>query len=504
MIKIRNRASSFHGSFTLPDGKSVFGELVLKGPATTLTLKNASAIGSDFERRNLHGVSVDNDHISCIGCVHSGDRHRMQGGITTFYKDVFPHYVVVGRAHLDPDVATITSISFATTDLNTLFYDREVFGCIADPRSIMDTVLAEKRKTRLIEVGEWPQVHYYTGKDTALDVDSTIGNLVVGLDLHTQVGGMDGIRLKSDRYFLIKPSKPISFEEAIARIGIVRRFLSLAAGRPQKITGVQIITTSEITQVSPLEMHWMRAPKGLRGGLHAPQSFDLPFDPIQRRDEFAHVLKNWIASDNQMLVPRARLLAGMQKGNGYDPDRLVAAANMFDLLPSDACPKDVPLPQEMADFKKEARAKLTAKEFPKTDAQRRALGDMGRWGKASLTDKVLHRWAMASKDVPYLFPDIEYVIKLAVKCRNHFVHGPSKGFAYDRAARFLSLFTDTLEFVFAFSDLVASGWNPIDWARRNHSDAHMFARFRWMYPQITPQLKAAMEAAPAPEEDDDE
>ncbi|RDS82595.1 hypothetical protein [Dyella psychrodurans] len=67
MIKARKEASSFHGSFTLPDGKSMFGELILNGPATTLTLKNASTIGSDFERRNLHGVSVDNDHITYIG-----------------------------------------------------------------------------------------------------------------------------------------------------------------------------------------------------------------------------------------------------------------------------------------------------------------------------------------------------------------------------------------------------------------------------------------------------
>ena len=503
MIKARKEASSFHGSFTLPDGKSVFGELLLKGAATSLTLKNASTIGADFERRHLHGVSVDNDHITCVDCIHSDDGHRMRGGITTFYKEVFPHYVVVGREHLDPDAATITSISFTTTDLNTLFYDREVFGYISDPRSIMDTVLAEKRKTRSIEVGELPQVHYYTGKDTALDVDSAIGNLVVGLDLKTRIGGMTGIRVKSDRRFKIKPIQPICFEEAVARIGVIRRFLSLAAGRPQKITDIWIRTTSESTQASPLRMHWTYAPKGPHGDVRAPQSFDLPFNPIGRSDEFVSVLQNWIANDDRMLVPRARLLMGMQKGNRYDPDRLVAAANMFDLLPPDACPKDVPLPQEMADFKKEARAKLKAKEFPKTDAQRRALGDMGRWGKASLTDKVLHRWAMASKEVPNLFENMDYVLKLAVKCRNHFVHGPNSGFDYDRAEPFSSLFTDALEFVFAFADLVASGWNPVDWAKRNHSDTHMFARFRWMYLQIAPQLKAAMEATPILEEDDE-
>lgn len=504
MAKARKKVSSFHGAFAPPNGRSVFGEVLIKGPSTMLKLKSASSIGSDFERRHLHGVSVDNDYVTCVDCIHAAEGHRTQGGVTTYYRDVFPHYVVVGGAHLDPDAPVITSISFTTTDLNTLFYDRDVFGYINNPSSIMDAVLTEKRKTRSIELGEWPQVHYYTGKDTALNMDSVIGNLVVGLSLHTRMGGMTGIRVKSDRRLTIKPLQPINFAEAIARLGIVRRFLSLAAGRPQEIAAISIVTTAELTQMSPLCVHWTFAPKGPRGNPSQPHSFDLPFDPIDRSDEFVKVMQNWIARDDRMLIPRARLLMGMQKGSRYDPDRLVAAANMFDLLPQDSCPKDVPLPPEMAQFKKEAKAILKAKDFPKTDAQRRALGDMGRWGKASLTDKVLHRWAMASKDVPHLFADMNYVLKLAVKCRNHFVHGPSKGFTFERAEPFLSLFTDALEFVFAFADLVDAGWNPADWQKRHYSDGHMFTRFRWMYPQIAPQLKAAMKEEPMVDESGDE
>lgn len=503
MDKAQKETSSFHGTFALPDGRSVFGEVRLRGSSTVLTLKNSSKIDLDFEQRHLHGVSVDNDHLTCVDCIHAAEGHRTHGGVTTFYKEVFPHYVVVGGVHLNPDAAEITSISFTTTDLNTLFYDREIFGDIPDPRSIMDVVLAEKRKTRSIELGEWPSVHYYTGKSTALDADTVIGNLFVGLALHSRIGGTTGIRLKSNRRFIIKPSQPIRFSEAIARLSIVRRFLSLAAGRPQKVGDISILTTTEITQISPLRVHWTHAPKGPKGNQDVPRALDLPCNPAERPDEFVRVLQNWIARDDRMLVPRVQLLTGMRKGNRYDTDRLVAAANMFDLLPSDACPKDAPLPREMVEFKNEAKAKLKAKEFPRSDAQRRALGDMGRWGKASLTDKVLHRWTMASKDVPRLFEDMDYVLKLAVKSRNHFVHGPNKGFAYDRAQPFLALFTDALEFVFAFADLVEAGWNPVDWEKRHYSDGHMFSRFRWMYPQIIPRLKAAMEAEPIAEESDD-
>jgi hypothetical protein len=493
MANNKTRGSSFHGSFSLPNGRTVFGELLLKGADTILTLKDAVAIDLGIDRRHLSGTSVDWDHITCVDCVHSSERHRKHAGGTTFYNDLLPHFVVVGRVHLDPDARSITSIAFKTTDLNTLFHDRAAFGHVPNATSMMDMVLADKRKTRPIEVGENPQIHYYTGKGTALSVESAIGRLSVGFELITRSGGMDGIRVKGQRRFQIKPAEPISFSEAINRIGILRRFLSLAAGRPQKITAVRILTTCDATQMSPLRLHWTHAPKGPRANVHEPQSFDLPLDPIDRSDEFVSVLKNWISNDNQMRTSRAQLLMGMRKGNWYDTDRLVAAANMFDLLPSDASPRDVPLPSEMAEFKKEAMSKLKAREFPRSDARSRALGDMGRWGKASLTDKVLHRWKMASKDTPHLFEEMDYVLKLAVKSRNHFVHGPSDGFAYDQAAPFLSFFTDALEFVFAFSDFVEAGWDASHWERRNYSNGHMFSRFRWMYPQVIPRLKAAME-----------
>jgi hypothetical protein len=494
MTNERKNASSFHGSFSLPGDRTVFGELLLKGADTILTLKDAGQIDLGIDRRHIQGISVDNDHITCVDCIHTSDRHRTQAGGTTFYAAMLPHFVVVGRAHLDPDSASVTSISFKTTDLNTLFHDREAFGYVPNAISMMDMVLAEKRKTRSIEVGESPQIHYYTGKATALSVESAIGRLSVGFEVNTRIGGIDGIRVKSRRRFQIKPAEPIGFSEAIDQVGMLRRFLSLAAGRPQKITSMRIVTTCDATQMSPLRVYWTHAPKGSRGNVHEPQSFDLPIDPIDRSDEFMSVLKNWIARDNQMRISRAQLLMGMRKGNWYDTDRLVAAANMFDLLPPDACPRDVPLPSEMADFKKEAMSKLKAKAFPRSDARSRALGDMGRWGKASLTDKVLHRWAMASKDTPSLFEGMNYVLKLAVKSRNYFVHGPGDGFAYDQAAPFLSFFTDALEFVFAFSDFVEAGWNASHWAARNYSNGHMFTRFRWMYPQVVPRLKASMEA----------
>lgn len=500
MKKARKGSLSLHGKFSLPGNRTVFGELKIDGSDSLLLVKDASAMDLGYERRHIRGISVDNDHITCVDCIHSAHGINTQGKLNTHYWELFPHYVVVGMVHLDPDAKSITSISFATDDLDTLFFDRDAFGVIPNASSIIDSVLTDRQKNRKIEVGEHPQVHYYTDRGVALDVESVIGHLSVSFELRSRLDGVHGNQLTGHRRFQIAPEDPINFEEAIDRIGVIRRFLSLAAGRPQSITAVRIVTKDEITRISPLYVHWTYAPKGPRGDVHVPLSFNLPFDPVERPDEFKRVLQNWIAKEPGMLIPRARLLMGLRKANSYDPDRLIAAANMFDLLPPDACPKDVPLPPEMAAFKKEARAKLKAKNFPNSDAKLRALGDMGRWGKASLTDKVLHRWAVASKDISDLFEDMDYVLRLAVKCRNHFVHGPNAGFKYDRAEPFLSLFTDSLEFVFAFADLVEAGWKPAEWRGRPYADGHMFGRFRMMYYENAARLKVAMEIDSVDEE----
>jgi hypothetical protein len=58
------------------------------------------------------------------------------------------------------------------------------------------------------------------------------------------------------------------------------------------------------------------------------------------------------------------------------------------------------------------------------------------------------------------FPDSYLVLDEAVNCRNHYVHG-SRAKIDDQEHFFetVPFFTDTLEFVFAASDLIEAGWN---------------------------------------------
>jgi len=54
--------------------------------------------------------------------------------------------------------------------------------------------------------------------------------------------------------------------------------------------------------------------------------------------------------------------------------------------------------------------------------------------------------------------------------------------------------TDTLEFVFAASDLIEAGWDPAQWNAEPKGWGHSFARFRAGYGLTLRQLQQAMAA----------
>ncbi len=184
----------------------------------------------------------------------------------------------------------------------------------------------------------------------------------------------------------------------------------------------------------------------------------------------------------------------LSKGNYYDADRLIAAANMFDILPAEAVPLPTALPDGLAESRAECLAIL--KKHPPSQDRDSAISAIKRMGKPSLPKKILCRTAMVEKHFKPKFGELSYVVKLAVLCRNYFVHGGSDDFNFSIVEPFMSFLTDALEFVFAASDLIEAGWDAAHWNREAHGTGHTFARFRAAYDMGLMELKRAIESAP--------
>nr|VFK19397.1 MAG: hypothetical protein BECKLPF1236B_GA0070989_11712 [Candidatus Kentron sp. LPFa] len=487
------------GIFQLPNNREAFGEIRLKGPNSRLSLSSHSGPIFLHEARHLLGTTFDRKKVTCIDCIgfSSGNGSVRQGENWThyYYTHCFPHFVTVGDEHIDPDSPTVRSIHFTTDDLSSLFYDFDAFGHVIDANPIIDIVLAEQKRLRPIEVGDHPHVAYFTGKLTVIEVDTDIGKLAVKHQPSHNIGGPKGVFIKNRMVVSLEPDSLVSFHEAVDRMMVVADFLSMIAGRRQGINNIRLRTMASDDQAErprSLSVYWSHAPKrhGSKVDYLKPRPHDVPLNPILRSEEFSRVLKDWIRREAEWRPSRIRYVSCLSKGNQYDADRLIAAANMFDILPAEAVPLPTALPDDLAESQATC-LKILKKHSPSQDRDS-AISALKRMGKPSLPKKIQHRTTMVVEHLGPRFNELSYIVKLAVQCRNHFVHGGTD-FNFSAVAPFMSFLTDALEFVFAASDLIEAGWDAARWNGDSGGTGHTFARFRSVYDMQLAELKRALD-----------
>jgi hypothetical protein len=482
----------FLGTYTLPSGNSVIGDLRLKGSSTLLKLHSDEFLAGVETASCVKGTAYSGEHLTLIDCHSPGTGHTSsKDAPTRYHADVFPHYVAVGRRHLEPGEACISAIHFTTTDLTTLFYDFDAFSHVIDAKPIIDVVLQERRQVRPVEAGELPQVFYFTGKDCIAEVPTAIGKVSVHHRPRYSMGGPTGVFIKNRIVVSIEPEQPVAFHDSIDRMYQVGCFLSMAVGRTQGVDHVHV-TTTEVTDGIPQLLticpsyRWKATDKSEQ---HKPHPGDVPLDPIRNRAEFDAVLADWIGRHSGWRAARYRYLECMRRANKYGPDRLVAAANMFDILPSDAVPLAAGLPDDLA-ATRDACAEMFRGHPPGIDRDS-ALSALGRLGQPSLPKKVAHRASIVESRLGGRFPDLRFVASVAVKCRNFYVHGNSGDIDFREVEPLVPFLTDALEFIFAASDFIQGGWDAQRWNAESHGWGHSFARFRSEYDGALAELRRA-------------
>ncbi|MCL6688052.1 hypothetical protein M8R19_04910 [Pseudomonas sp. R3.Fl] len=472
----------YPGTFQFPDGKTVVGELDLCGEETRLVLHSSERL--DEKRHNLHisGTSYNGDYLTLVDChINSSGQSHSKDGKTRFYANYFPHFVVKGHNHIDPNSPCIKRIEFTTTDISSLFYDFDAFGSVFSAEHIIDSILAQARKIRPVATGEYPQVLYFTGKECVIDVATAIGRVSVHHRPTSSLGGPEGVFIKNKIIVSIEVELPENLESVIRKMHDVACYLSILAGRAQGIEHIEIETINVVDEIPErLAIQPSFAWKTNTGdNQRDPHPGDIPLDAIHRPDEFKESLTHWLERHPSWRAARVRYLGCLRKGNSYDVDRLVAAANMFDILPETAVPSSAELSPELTQAKNKC-VELLRNLSPSVDRDG-ALSALGRMGQPSLPKKVAHRAAIVNQKLGSKFPELSFVTGIAIKCRNYFVHGSLGNLDYEKVEPFLPFLTDALEFVFAASDLIEGGWETERWAREPYGWGHSFTRFRASY-----------------------
>jgi hypothetical protein len=246
---------------------------------------------------------------------------------------------------------------------------------------------------------------------------------------------------------------------------------------------------------SILKVYWFSPPnRSTAVDERAPHPADLPLNGGVQPTEFAAVLERWLAVDHERRDARVQFSDGFSNSNRYDVGRLVSSANMFDILLANAVPLHVDLPEDLRTARSEARRIFKA--LPQSSERDSVLSALGRLGTATLKHKARHRGQIVLAEAGERFPDLLLVLEEAVNCRNHYVHGSPARIDYrNHFSETVPLFNETLEFVFAASDLIEAGWRIGPWLKEGTSMSHPFGTYRVSYNDGVRALKALLDAA---------
>ena len=357
-----------------------------------------------------------------------------------------------------------------------IFDDPDAYGTVFNESKIIEKIVRTQKPDRPIAVDDWNWVAYYTGKTSVFSSDTAIARISADHRPSFTMGDPANFGLIKKTDLSLKFESPLTVTESLHRVDRTLQFFDLVVGRSLMVSEIRITTEMNDT-ADPAHVYATayvddnRSPEGRKLGVNT-----ILINPVQEAREFSKVLEDWVAKDHSWGTARSRLRR-MWPGRSYGVDRLVAAANVFDLLPSDTYGSKPPLPEDLDKAKQQARELFRV--LPKSQERNYILGCLGRIGDWTLKKKIRHRARSLVNTIGALIPGIDDVIREAVALRNDYVHGPSRG--YKQRSKQLIFFTNSLEFIFLASDLVDAGWNIEKWCKTPKSVGHPFGDYLASY-----------------------
>ena len=480
------------GRFVI-SGKELHGEITLDGPKTSLYVhdKETFNLRKLLPDEGITGILHDLTKVSLFDCLLPAvPGHISRGEEQYFFTNIFPHYILHGDCHLTPIEKTISEVSFVIDDASTLFYDFDAFAHLTDARPFIEQLIRANAVEDRVKPGPNPQILYFTGKHEICSVDTVVGTISISHNLKLNPwGGPKGVGLQNVISVTTAFKEEMRFHDAMRQSYILRLYLGLLVGRPQNVVNLRIGVKADdadapiyLDVIQSVPFHRNPTQEG-----EPPHPGDVLLDAITKPEEFSQVTANWIARMEEWNDARMRFFNSFKEQRNYTIERMVSSANMFDILPKSAVPFSIELSKDLEAARDSARDSFYA--LPNTPERASVLSALGWIGRASLKQKVRHRLKTLTDLLPNVFPDILMVCDEAVNCRNHYVHGGEAPFDYSNNFDAVIFFIDTLEFVFAVSDLIEAGWDIKSWMDGHIKYSHPFGRYRLGYSRYLQHLK---------------
>ena len=460
------------------------GTILLNGPDSVLHLWSDNRFDVDEVDESgvdtITGILNDQTNVSLIECVNIGGGDYFGHDGVSHHKKFFPHYVIIGPRYFSHSEKVISKISFLVDDAETLFHDLRSFGTI----TVAPENLEELSKTEIFSKIPFskeirPHIAYYTGKYKIFSANTVLGKITARNSPTFGMGGPSGVCMENKIYVDINLNEPISITQIYYPLRKVLRFFEVIVGRPQKILEVKVFDNQK--NVKPIDSSTvyinMYPNREVKDEGRGPDFRDILIDGSRNPRKFGTIIRAWLERDETWLIARERFSEGWKQQTNYDGDRVVRAANMFDLLPNGALPENQPLPNELASAV--SATQDCFKMLEKSPERESILNALGRIKQLSLKQKIRYRSSILTNVIGDHISDIDAVTNAAVDLRNLYVHGGA-GYTEKKKQNLRNnhvFLTDTLEFVFCASDLVELGWDIKAWGLKLKLTGHPFYRY---------------------------
>jgi len=493
----------YNGVFISSDGKFV-GALKIAGADSILKLVGKSYWDHPAsEPADIHGILNDGKKVSLLECVLHGKKRYHLDKNTQFESIFFPNYIVVGEDFISSDKPVIQAIRYHFQNIDCLLSGRETFQSLhpetAEIHQILETdykrteKIAEKygweRRPFKPQIGEHPHLLYFSGLWEIVSSNAQVGKVsLTNRSSHTS-GSAAGIRIDNEVTANIEFKEPKTPDEALHHLRALHGLFELSLGHRQRYHWIELELTQRPKELSPVipktaRLYWSLCNERIKGD-HITNLNDTLISPDLNPEEFSKIVSGWMNSAKTMGDPRVRFATAFF--GSYSINRIVGAANMFDLLPESHAPKTKEADASLKEAVIQCR-KIFA-DLPDSFARQSVLSTLGRIGKASLRDKIHHRTNKIIEVAGDKFSELYLPCNHAVLARNHYVHGSTRSFDYQKNFAEFAFIIDTLEFVFATSDLLDLGWDMSRWMDQGTTMTHSFGAYIINYSQNITHLK---------------
>lgn len=491
----------------IPENLPGSGHLSLSGSENSLSVVVEDESYS-YERNleTILGKLDDGRLCSLHNCLYLG--YTRNGGREdgTLKHQYYPNFAVVSGRYIEAEPRCIYAVRYHFEGLFNLFTGLEMFRNLIVSRDAVERVLEDEyRKRRAIAdkngrgdpeynqvMGPSPSLAYNSGKFEICEMPISWG-VVRLLNLTTSYSGsIRGVGFSNEVAVELEFEQPRRLTNVLEPLRTLHGLFELCLGQRQAYKWIQLglepLPTSRGAEQGLLDwadFYWSGCNDRQIGDEEAASVPEVLLDPERRLNEFCQVVSAWTNSADRLSEARNRFANGFYEN--YSVDRLVSAANMFDILPDDLCPPDSSLSKDLVAAIDECKRLI--KSLPLSAERDSVLSNLGRVGRASLTKKVLHRSERIGAAAAEKLPSLDLPCVEAVKMRNHFVHGSEARFDYRHEFEIFAFLTDTLEFVFAVSDLIDLGWDCTHWVGERSTLTHPFKRYLFSYQDNLRRLK---------------